>query len=310
MRAVKTGVAKPHNARLTLLCLVLAMIFLWLISDFAPRQYLKQQEKMPLNTTQITVSSNPDATLIVRRATSTAVVDTTGMSAKEAKKAASRVAITTQTTITRPQNNDMGPYLAILDNSQAQLKYRLPVLEATATSTIGFKDKPSVSSPHPVVRDGLEWIFPANTAQQTYLFYDPIAQVSMPLDYAGKTKIHDLNAFVFAQEIAPMELTLPGLTPGTKYGVNREVVVEPKSGLIINISEKVQVMRGNEAVVDTALEWDEKTQTTQAMQAGKIIVRGQFLAAWSWLCRLAFIMLLAGVIREIRVLLKGAKINA
>lgn len=98
----------------------------------------------------------------------------------------------------------------------------------------------------PIVHTGLPAKFPFETQKKTYQFWDSSLLKSVPINYEGTTSIQGMTVYKFGQVIPPTQygtqdvplslLGLPGSTNVTAqemYSVNRSLLVEPHTGVII-----------------------------------------------------------------------------
>ncbi|WP_293771866.1 porin PorA family protein [uncultured Corynebacterium sp.] len=129
-------------------------------------------------------------------------------------------------------------------------------------------------------REGLKYFFPSATEKRSYAFFDEVLQDSLPVDYAEKKKIDDIDAYVFRHFIpaTPLpsqiadalpahqvsgtagdlydaeELKAFGLAADTYvvldpfYSVDRELTVDPATGTVLDLHETVRLFYATDAV--------------------------------------------------------------
>ena len=103
-----------------------------------------------------------------------------------------------------------------------------------------------------VVHKGLVAKFPFNTEKKTYDFWDATLPAAKPIQYDGTTSIEGMKVYRFHQVLAPtrtgsMEVPLSVLglegddvvDADQMYSVDRTLLVEPETGVIIQRTEKV-----------------------------------------------------------------------
>lgn len=76
-------------------------------------------------------------------------------------------------------------------------------------------------------RDGLQYFFPADTEKRSYPYFDALTQDSFPIDYVGKEKLGELDAFHFRQDIAARPLT-PEVAAVVVASVNAQDARDPQ----------------------------------------------------------------------------------
>lgn len=286
--------SRRTSPRTALAWLAIAAIVVFLAGDLAPKWRINTLRQMPLGETVVMTSTNKDSSLIIKR---TSAVDHTAMKVKGDDK---QMLVTNQLTVNRPFSEDRAPWLAVGDSALFYLNSRLPSTAPTATTTLGVIQQPAIDTEQRQVRQGISWIFPAPTEQKTYLFYDPLAGTSEPLDYDGEVEYSGLHAYSFNQTVGPIPLALPGVRDGVEYQVDRTVVVEPQSGQMLNMEESITINRGADILVNTTLNWDDATRSARAEVATNVVKEHQILAAWAWICRLMLLFLVLLAVRELR----------
>ena len=138
----------------------------------------------------------------------------------------------------------------------------MPVGEGINGTVATEPDAPSV----PVHVDGLEVRWPVRAERRSYPYYDADARVSAPIDFVEETEREGVPVHLYRQRTGPADLsahdpsaatTLPaealGL-PGTGghrvrtfRTVERSVWVEPRTGIVVDATERVHEYLGRDA---------------------------------------------------------------
>jgi hypothetical protein len=93
------------------------------------------------------------------------------------------------------------------------------------------------------------YVFPIGTQKQTYQVYDTTLKRPMPFTYAGTTSVEGVQAYEFAENVAPVQIaTVP--VPGSFVGAAAPLVsapefdelhlvydVDPQTGALLNVNE-------------------------------------------------------------------------
>ncbi len=114
---------------------------------------------------------------------------------------------------------------------------------------------------------GLSYKFPINTKKKTYQFFQPDVAKAFPATYHGTSKVDGLTVYKFISRTGVQPYKILGTLPGT-YDDTRTVYVEPKTGTIVNGTEKqVQTLASGQVALSTTLTFTDgaiKYQTDYA----------------------------------------------
>jgi hypothetical protein len=125
----------------------------------------------------------------------------------------------------------------------------------TGEATPGVKDdfiSDTLGVQSTVTHQGLVAKFPFDTKKKSYDWWDATLRSAAPVQYRGTTKFQGLTVYEFHQEIQPVStgsmevpLSLLGLEgdevvkADQMYSVDRTLLVEPQTGVVIQRTEKV-----------------------------------------------------------------------
>lgn len=98
-----------------------------------------------------------------------------------------------------------------------------------------------------VVVEGVWLKFPVNVQQQDYQLFDATLRAAYPARFVGEEQVAGRTVYRFEQKIAPENVALRYQGWNTRkdgaylfHGVDREVLVDQVSGLVVGVSEKVR----------------------------------------------------------------------
>ncbi len=169
-------------------------------------------------------------------------------------------------------------------------------------------------------REGLKYFFPADTEQRSFAFFDLLRGDSAPIDYADKTTIGGIDAYVFRHRLPAVQLSEDsrrglagdfytreeldrfGLEAGTYvvmhpfHSVAREVSVDPATGTILDVEEQVRVVYAADAaqadgavpaspgrtLISADLRWDDATRAAALDLAQPTVRLHKAMGAVSW----------------------------
>lgn len=195
-----------------------------------------------------------------------------------------------QTVRRTDKQGDTGLLTATLDRVTLDRVSSMPTNDPVGTVQTS-SDQPAEE----VSRDGLQYKFPFNTEQKSYLYFDLNARATKDIDFVEETEINGLKVYHFQQTIDPVDLSkvvnsptnklsLPADTWGVPGGATpitmtrwytnvRDLWVEPKTGVVVKGQEQLHQYYGrNKDAVDVevlkvTLPFDEATIEYQVQQA-------------------------------------------
>jgi Porin PorA len=111
----------------------------------------------------------------------------------------------------------------------------------------------------------LGYVFPIGTKKQTYDVFDTTLNKPVPFTYAGTADVHGIQAYVFVENVAPVQIATQAV-PGSIVGVSAATVtlpvyyqihliyyVDPATGALIDVNEHQTVALHNPATGSQAL---------------------------------------------------------
>ncbi|WKD60259.1 hypothetical protein CCICO_01005 [Corynebacterium ciconiae DSM 44920] len=169
---------------------------------------------------------------------------------------------------------------------------------------------------HPsFVRVGLQYRFPPTAGKSSYSYFDTVLQTSVPVDFVDAVPYHGEEVFTFHQEIGPVRV-IDGY-----YAVERDITVEPFSGMIVDMKERplwlsapteasakertAEFFAGSSsvegAVFSARFDWDETSTSTQWAEAERKLSAFHAMRVTQYLTRtLSFLLLIAAAITYLR----------
>jgi hypothetical protein len=114
-------------------------------------------------------------------------------------------------------------------------------------------------------RGYLGYVFPIGTKKQTYDVFDTSLNQPVPFTYTGTTDVHGIQAYVFVENVAPVQVgtqTLPGSLVGLSaasvtlpeyYQIHLIYYVDPETGALIDVNEHQTTSLRNPATGAQAL---------------------------------------------------------
>jgi Porin PorA len=277
--------------------------FLIVAALLLPTYTVNKLAKTPLDLEITTVATTPDKGAEVLNATSL----TTGTGPATVDKGvpmvsqrfltieepsdAEKMTIQAGTTLRRTdKQGDTGLLTATVDRVTVDRKTGMPVDDPIGSIQVeGTKPAEEVS------HTGLQYRFPFDTEQKSYPYFDINSRETHDINFVEETEINGTTVYHFNQVLEPVDLskvvnlptnklTLPaakwgvagGSTPVTMtrfYSNERDVWVEPKTGVIVKGQEKPVQFYARSAdkpeltVLRTDLTFDENTVESQLKKA-------------------------------------------
>lgn len=187
-----------------------------------------------------------------------------------------------------------------------------PVSDPVSTVTVEIPALDRETSTGPFVREGLQYFFPFPPERRSYPHYDTVAERPLLLDYVGEVERADLETFEFHHTFTALPLTEPDdnrprpeeaedsvATPleawgqgSVWYAVDRTAWVEPKSGTLVDIRERIHLYFAEDhteaterafdpapefSILHTSAGWDQTTVDRQHDRAAGMVDRLRFL---------------------------------
>lgn len=188
------------------------------------------------------------------------------------------------------KQGDTGLLSAIVDRVTIDRKSGEPVDDPIGSVQVQA-DKPADEVAH----TGLQYRFPFGAKRQTYPYFDVNARETYDMNFIEATEVNTMPVYHFAQKIAPVDLskvvnaptnklTLPAAkwgVPGGQelvtmtrwYSNQRDLWVDPKTGVVVKGQEKVFQFYGRSAnkpeltVLKADITFDENTIESQIAKA-------------------------------------------
>ncbi|MFD4638366.1 DUF3068 domain-containing protein [Lentzea sp. NPDC058436] len=103
-----------------------------------------------------------------------------------------------------------------------------------------------------LLQPGLNFVFPFDTEQRDYRWYDTVLNRPVAIHFAGEQLLQGLDVYRFAHTVPPTELgrfAVPGSLVGSAessvdvtqyYGVTRTLLVEPTTGAVLSVREDIR----------------------------------------------------------------------
>ncbi|GLZ28456.1 hypothetical protein Lesp02_06460 [Lentzea sp. NBRC 105346] len=115
------------------------------------------------------------------------------------------------------------------------------------------QDKRITATDNELLQPGLNFVFPFDTQQQDYLWYDTVLKQPLFVKYDAEDTVEGLAVYRFAQSVPSTMVTtyavpgslvgkpdVPSVDVGQYYSVNRTIWVEPRTGAVLKVREDVQ----------------------------------------------------------------------
>lgn len=103
-----------------------------------------------------------------------------------------------------------------------------------------------------VLHPGLNFVFPFNTEQRDYRWYDTVLKQPVDIHFAGEQLLQGLDVYRFVHTVPPTAVgrfEVPGVVIGRPessvdvtqyYGVTRTLLVEPTTGAVLSVREDIK----------------------------------------------------------------------
>ncbi|WP_192796135.1 MULTISPECIES: porin PorA family protein [Corynebacterium] len=165
------------------------------------------------------------------------------------------------------------------------------------------------------VRVGLNYRFPPTAGKSSYPYFDTVLQASVPVDFVDAVDYHGEEVFTYHQEIGPVRVI------GGYYAVERDITVEPFTGMIVDLKERplwftapdtptaeqrtAEFFAGASSVEGTVFsarfDWDEGTTSQQWAEAERKLSAFHAMRFTQYLSRtLSFLLLIAAAVTYLR----------
>lgn len=266
--------------------LVAAGVFLLVMAVLLPVYSLPKSKKAPLDLNITTVSegqgsaldsTDPDAQTPLDAVQSNLPIRVQAHTTVEEPSDGTRMTLQTGQTVARTDvEGDAGLLTGSIDRVTVDRATGMPLADPVAQLQ-AVKGSPSVELP----RDGLQYVFPVGTQQQSYPYFDLVARASTNVDFVEETTIDGLPVYHFTQVVGPVDLLRATRDSTMRQGLTREqwglseagdadanevvlmsryyrnvrdIYVEPQSGTIVSLNERPHIYYGTNAD-DQFLTW-------------------------------------------------------
>ena len=145
--------------------------------------------------------------------------------------------------------------------------------------------------------DGIDYFFPSQTEQRSYPYFDPVMQKSEPIDYLTDEKVAGIPTYSFYQQRQGIEVSQlfddqrfpDNLSP--YYAFERTVWVEPTTGRIVDVNEKMQIYLAgtpqeeptdDRTLFATDISWDEASTQAELDKVKNTVLAIQVVSIIGW----------------------------
>jgi hypothetical protein len=266
--------------------LVAAGVFLLVMAILLPIYSMPKSKKAPLDLDITTVAegrgsaldiTDADATTPQEAVQSNLPIRVQAHTTVEEPSDADRMTLQTGQTVARTdREGDAGLLTGFIDRVTVDRATGMPTGDPVAQLQ-AVAGTPPIELP----RDGLQYVFPVDTQQQTYPYFDLTARATTDVEFIEETTIDGLPVYRFSQEVGPVDLLRATRDTSMRQGLTREgwglaesgdadadevvfmtrfyrnvrdIYVEPQSGMIVNINERPHIYFGT-AADDQYLTW-------------------------------------------------------
>ncbi|QNQ91182.1 DUF3068 domain-containing protein [Corynebacterium poyangense] len=221
-----------RRLRRTLLSLLITIILLFLIGSVGPRLLIFFTRPIPLDQ-DYSFSTTPVTGIVAGQPHSISSTLTVHTAAGSKSK---YTQVSTQRTI----EADGSPILQLEDQVDLIRSSAFPTPEPTSHTSLVLPTAGITLSSENFIREGLQYFMPSSTERRSFNYFDPLTQRPTPLDYVDKDQHAGLRAYLFQQDVEPVDLVESAIRSHTQPTKEGDVITEDQRPHLSQLDPQLQ----------------------------------------------------------------------